>query len=132
MNRQTRFYAVAAGLVAAGCVVAWPFLTAPDRMALAWAGVLTLGVQLPLHALLRGWRQDAAKFVRAIGAGFAARAVAVLAGLVLFVIPARVSPAPFLLGLAAFLVSTSFAEALLESRSSRLARSGRLEGSADA
>jgi len=47
-------------------------------------------------------------------------------GVVSGVIAARVSPSPFLLGLVVFLVTTSFAEALLDARSTRL------EGAADA
>lgn len=116
MNRQPPFYAAAFLLVLAGAAAAWPFLEGTGRAAVAWAALLCLAVQLPLHALTRGWRRSAEKFVKAVAFSFAVRAASVVAAIVLVVLPERAAPAPFLLALAVFLVSTSLVEAVLESR----------------
>ena len=122
MNRQPPFYAAAVLLVLAGGAAAWPFLGAPGRAAVAWAAVLGLAVQLPLHGLLRGWRRSATHFVKAVAVGFAVRGLAIVAAVVFVVVPNRADPAPFLLALAVILVATSLVEAVLEYRASPAGR----------
>ncbi len=107
--------AVAAAIVIAG-TLAGSALTRDARTAVATAGLLALVTQLPLHVILRGWRERNDRFMAAIVVGFVVR-VAVLAGAVVaFVIPGRIAAAPFLLALVGFMVGVLIAEAAIESR----------------
>ncbi len=110
------FVATAAAIVVGGVLVTWPFLAEGARQAVLGAGVLTLGTQLPTHFLLKGWRTRNDRVFAAIGAGFAARVAVVVLGVLLFVVPGRVQPVPFLLSLGGFLVSVLLAESCLEHR----------------
>ena len=103
-------------VVAAGVGAAFPFLHDGARRAVLGAAVLVLGTQIPLHFLLKGWRTRNDRFLAAIGAGFGARVLVVVLGVVLFVVPGRTEPVPFLVSLGAFLVATVFAESLIEHR----------------
>ncbi len=110
------FVATAAAIVAGGVLVTWPFLAEGARQAVLGAGILTLGTQLPTHFLLKGWRIRNDRIFAAIGAGFAARVAVVVLGVLLFVVPGRAQPAPFLLSLGGFLVAVLLAESCLEHR----------------
>ena len=110
------FVATAAAIVVGGVLVTWPFLDEGVRQAVLGGGILTLGTQLPTHFLLKGWRTRNDRVFAAIGAGFAARVAVVVLGVLLFVVPGRVQPAPFLLSLGGFLVAVLLAESCLEHR----------------
>ena len=110
------FVATAVGLVVAGILVAWPLGDDAVRRAVLGAGILTLGTQLPLHFLLKGWRTRNDRFFAAIGAGFGARVLVIVVGVVFFVVPGRTEPLPFLLSLGAFLLAAVFAESIIEHR----------------
>lgn len=110
------FVATAAAIVVGGVLVTWPFLAEGARQAVLGAGILTLGTQLPTHFLLKGWRTRNDRIFAAIGAGFAARVAVVVLGVLLFVLPGRAEPAPFLLSLGGFLVAVLVAESFLEHR----------------
>ena len=84
------------------------------RQAVVGAGILTLGTQLPTHYLLKHWRTRNDRFFAAIGTGFAVRVAVVVLGVLLFVVPGRAEPAPFLLSLGGFLVAVLLAESCLE------------------
>lgn len=107
--------AIAAAIVIAGTLAA-SALAADARMAVAVAGLLVLGTQLPLHLVLRRWRERNDRFMAAIVAGFAVRVAILAAAVVVFVIPGRIAAAPFLLALVGFMVVVLIAEAALESR----------------
>lgn len=110
------FVATAAAIVVGGVLVTWPFLGEGARQAVLGAGVLALVTQLPTHFLLKGWRTRNDRIFAAIGAGFAARVAVVVLGVLLFVVPGRAQPAPFLLSLGGFLVAVLLAESFLEHR----------------
>lgn len=110
------FIATAVAIVVGGILVTWPFVAQEARRAVAGAGILALGTQLPTHFLLRGWRDRTDRFFLAIGAGFAVRFLVVILGAVFFVLPGRVEPFPFLHSLGGFLVAVLFAESLFEQR----------------
>lgn len=107
--------AIAAAIVIAGTLAA-SALAADARVAVAAAGLLVLGTQLPLHLVLRRWRERNDRFMAAIVVGFAVRVAILAAAVVVFVIPGRVAAAPFLLALVGFMVVVLIAEAALESR----------------
>lgn len=108
------FVATAAAIVVGGVLVTWPLLAEGARQAVAGAGILTLGTQLPTHYLLKRWRTRNDRFLAAIGTGFAVRVAVVVLGVLLFVVPGRAEPAPFLLSLGGFLVAVLLAESCLE------------------
>ncbi len=108
------FVATAAAIVLGGVLATWPFLAEGARQAVAGAGILTLGTQLPTHYLLKRWRMRNDRFFAAIGTGFAVRVAVVVLGVLLFVVPGRAEPAPFLLSLGGFLVAVLLAESCLE------------------
>lgn len=108
------FVATVAGLVLAGAVVAFLLLDGTARRAVLGAGILALGTQIPAHFLLNGWRRRNDRFIAAIGLGFAQRVVVLVAGIVLFALPGRADPLPFLLSLGTFLVATAVAESCFE------------------
>ena len=110
------FVATAAAIVVGGVLVTWPLLAEGARQAVLGAGVLALVTQLPTHFLLKGWRTRNDRVFAAIGAGFAARVAVVVLGVLLFVVPGRAQPAPFLLSLGGFLVAVLLAESFLEHR----------------
>ena len=114
MKRLPSFAATAPGLLLVLVLAAWALADAGSRGAVGWAAVATLATQMPLHFLLRGWRRRADRFVAALAVASAARLLAVAASVVLLAATAFVPPAAFLLSLAAFLVATSLAEAVLE------------------
>ena len=107
--------AAAAAIVVAG-TLAGSTLAGDVRTAVVAAGLLVLVTQVPLHFLLRGWRERNDRFMAAIVVGFAVRVAVLAAAVVLFVIPARVAAAPFLLALVGFMVGVLIAEAVIESR----------------
>lgn len=107
--------AIAAAIVIAGTLAA-SALAGDARVAVAAAGFLVLGTQLPLHLLLRRWRERNDRFMAAIVAGFAVRVAILAAAVVVFVIPGRIAAAPFLLALVGFMVVALIAEAAFESR----------------
>lgn len=115
MKESGSFLAVAVGVVLAG-TLAGSLLTGDIRTAFAAAGLLVLVTQLPLHFLLKRWRERNDRFMAAIVVGFAVRVAVLAAGVVLFVIPGRVAAAPFLLALGGIMVGVLIAEATLESR----------------
>lgn len=121
--------AVAAAIVVAG-TLAGSALTGDGRTAVAAAGLLVLGTQLPLHLVLRRWRERNDRFMAAIVAGFAVRVAILAAAVVVFVIPGRVAAAPFLLALVGFMVVVLIAEAALESRRLRASSVEATEASA--
>ena len=108
------FIVTAVGIVAVGVLATWPFLAEGARRAVVGAGILVLGTQLPLHFLLKGWRNRNDRFIAAIVAGFAGRVAVLALAIVVFVMPGRVPPGPFLLALGGFLVALLFAESYFE------------------
>lgn len=116
MKQSRTFVATAVGLVVAGILAAWPLGDDDARMAVLGAGILALGTQLPAHFLFRGWKDRNDRFLAAVGAGFVIRLLIVGLGVLLFVVPGRVEPLPFILALGGFLVAVVFAEAFFEHR----------------
>jgi hypothetical protein len=113
---STTFVTTATGIVTAGTLATWPFLAEAARGAVLGAGVLVLGTQIGSHYLLRRWRNRNDRFIVAIGAGFVGRVAVLALAIVLFVVPGRVPPAPFLVALGGFLVAVLFAESYIEHR----------------
>lgn len=107
--------AVAAAIVVAGAL-AGSALTGDLRTAVVGAGLLVLGTQVPLHFLLRGWRERNDRFMAAVVVGFAVRVAVLAAAVILLVVPGRVAAAPFLIALVGFMVGVLIAEAVIESR----------------
>lgn len=106
----------ATGLVLVGGMTAAAALdSAGDRAVLA-AAILVLGTQLPAHVLLKAWKRRSDRFLAAMVAGFALRAAVLIAALVLFALPGRVEPVPFLAALGGFLVATVIMESAIEHR----------------
>ncbi len=91
-------------------------LSGGARTAIVAAGLVVLFTQLPLHFLLRGWRERNDRFMAAIVVGFFVRIAVLGVAVVVFVVPDRIAAAPFLLALGAFLVGILIAEATFESR----------------
>ena len=108
------FVATIVGIVLVGAMAAFLLLDGPARRAVLGAGILALGTQIPAHFLLNGWRRRNDRFIAAIGLGFAQRVVVLVAGIVLFALPGRADPLPFLLSLGTFLVATAVAESCFE------------------
>lgn len=115
MKQSRSFLAVAVGIVLAGTLIG-SMLSGDARTALVVAGLVVLVTQIPLHFLLRGWRERNDRFVAAIVAGFLVRIAVLAVAVVLFVIPGRVAGAPFLLALGGFMVVVLIVEAAHESR----------------
>lgn len=114
--KQSRFFlAVSVGVVLAGTLMG-SMLSGDSRTAIVVAGLVVLVTQIPLHFLLRGWRERNDRFMAAIVAGFVVRIAVLAAAVVLFVIPGRVAGAPFLLALGGFMVVVLITEAAHESR----------------
>ena len=116
MKPSIQFVVALAGVVAAGAGATLPFLHEGGRRAVLGAAALVLGTQIPQHFLLRGWRNRDDRFLAAIGAGFALRVLVLALGVVLFVVPGRTEPLPFLVSLGAFLLAVVFAESVIEHR----------------
>ena len=116
MKPSIQFIVAVVAVVGAGTGAAFPFLQEGARRAVLGAGVLVLGTQIPQYFLLKGWRNRDDRFLAAIGAGFALRVLVLVAGIVLFVVPGRTEPLPFLLSLGAFLLAAVFAESIIEHR----------------
>ena len=116
MKPSIQFIVAVVAVVGAGVGAAFPFLQEGARRAVLGAGVLVLGTQIPQYFLLKGWRNRDDRFLAAIGTGFALRVLVLAAGIVLFVVPGRTEPAPFLVSLGAFLLAVVFAESIIEHR----------------
>ncbi len=116
MRRFLPFLITAVLIVGSGTVLAWPFLGGPARSSLLLAGALVLITQVGLHLALAGWKSRDDKLLAAIITGFASRAALVGVALIVFVLPGRVEPVPFLLAIAGFLVTTLLAESVLDHR----------------
>lgn len=128
--KESRFFlAVSVGMVLAG-TLAGSVLSGDVRTAIVAAGLVVLVTQLPLHFLLRGWRERNDRFMAAIVVGFFVRVAVLGAAVVLFVVPDRVAAAPFLLALGGFLVGILIAEATFESRRLRTRAAEAAEASA--
>ncbi len=115
MKRSKTFVAVSSATVLAGALATRTFLNADASSAVLVAGLTVLVTQLPLHFLLRTWRERNDRFMAAIVVGFVVRVGVLAGGVVLFVIPGRTVAAPFLLALGGFLVAVLIAESVLES-----------------
>ena len=115
MRESRSFLAVSVAIVLAGTLMG-SMLRGDARTAIVAAGLVVLVTQLPLHFLLRGWRERNDRFMAAIVAGFLVRIAVLAAAVVVFVVPGRVAGAPFLLALGGFMVGILIAEATLESR----------------
>ena len=129
MKQSRSFMAVSAGLVVVGALIAGAFLDGDARAAVVAAGFLVLFTQVPLHFLLKGWRERNDRFMAAVAVGFGARVAVLVAAVVVFVIPGKVAAAPFLLALGGFMVAVLIAEATFESRRIR-ARTAKSEAAA--
>lgn len=110
------FVATAVGLVVAGILVAWPLGDEGVRRAVLGAGIMALGTQLPTHFLLKGWKKRNDRFLVAVVVGFVVRVLVIGLGVLLYVVPGRVEPLPFILSLGGFLISVVFAEAFFAHR----------------
>ena len=108
--------AAAAAIAAAGSVAVWPFLAGGARQAVVVGAVLALSAHLAAHFLLRRWRARSDRFLAASLAGFAVRAAAVAAGVLVFALPRRTDPIPFLSSLGGFLIAMLIAESVIEYR----------------
>lgn len=115
MRESRSFLTVSVAVVLAGTLIG-SILGGSARTAIVAAGLVVLVTQLPLHFLLRGWRERNDRFMAAIVAGFFVRIAVLAAAVVVFVVPGRVAGAPFLLALGGFMVGILIAEATLESR----------------
>jgi hypothetical protein len=115
--KQSRtFVATAVGLVVAGILVAWPLGDDGVRRAVLGAGILALGTQLPLHFLLKSWKDRNDRFLVAVVVGFVVRVLVIGLGVLLYVVSGRVEPLPFILSLGGFLIAVVFAEAFFAHR----------------
>ncbi len=114
--RSRSLVAASIGLVLAGILGAGLLGGDGAREAVLAAGLLVLAMQLPLHFVLRRWRERDDRFMAAIVIGFAARVGVLALGVVVFVIPDRLAAVPFLLALGAFMLLLLIAEAAVESR----------------
>ena len=115
-----QFIAASVGIVAAGVLVAFPFLGEGPRRTVLGAGALALGTQIPAHLLLKSWRNRKDRFAAAVGIGFAWRVVVIVLGIVLVVLPGRAGPVSFIVSLGGFLVAILFVETWLEHRRRRV------------
>ncbi len=115
MKETRSFLAVSVAIVLAGTLVG-SILSGDARTAIVAAALVVLVTQLPLHFLLRGWRERNDRFMAAIVVGFFVRIAVLAAAVVLFVVPGLVAGAPFLLALGGFMVGILIAEAAIESR----------------
>jgi len=103
-------------IVAAGIGVCWPFMDVAGRDALALSGALVLATHLPLHFVLASRRESADRFMAGILLGSVSRILLLVLSIIFVVIPQRVAPAPFLLGLGAFMVAVLFSESIFQHR----------------
>ena len=120
MKESSSFLAIATGIVVAGTLAGW-LLVADARAAVVAGGLLVLATQIPLHILLRPWRERNDRFMAAIVVGFGVRVAVLIAAVILFVVPGRVAAAPFLITLGGLMVAVLIAEATIESRRIRAA-----------
>ena len=120
MKESSSFLAIAAGIVVAGMLAGW-LLAADARAAIVAGGLVVLATQVPLHFLLRRWRERNDRFMASIVVGFGVRVAVLIAAVILFVVPGRVAAAPFLLTLGGLMVAVLIAEATIESRRVRTA-----------
>lgn len=120
MKESSSFLAIAAGIVVAGMLAGW-LLAADARAAIVAGGLVVLATQVPLHFLLRRWRERNDRFMASIVVGFGVRVAVLIAAVILFVVPGRVAAAPFLLTLGGLMVAVLIAEATIESRRIRAA-----------
>ena len=114
MKSSMHFVATVVGIVLAGSAAAFLLPDGTARRAVLGAGILALGTQIPAHFLLRGWRRRNDRFIAAIGLGFAQRVVVLVTGIVLFALPGRADPLPFLMSLGTFLVAIAIVESCFE------------------
>lgn len=115
MKESRSFLAVSVAIVIGGTLMG-SILRGDARSAVVAAGLVVLVTQLPLHFLLRRWRERNDRFMAAIVVGFFVRIAVLAAAVVVFVVPGRVAGAPFLLSLGGFMVGILIVEAVLESR----------------
>ena len=119
MKPSIQFVVALVGVVAAGAGATFPLLQEGGRRAVLAAAALVVGTQIPQHFLLRAWRNRDDRFLAAIGVGFTLRVLVLVLGVVLFVVPGRTAPLPFLVSLGAFLLAVVFAESVIEHRRMR-------------
>lgn len=129
MSESRSFLAVSVAIVLAGTLLG-SILSGDARTAVVAAGLVVLVTQIPLHFLLRRWRERNDRFMAAIVVGFFARIAVLAVAVVLFVVPGRVAGAPFLLALGGFMVGILTAEAMFESRRLRTRSTEAAEASA--
>lgn len=115
MTRSQQYVAAACSVVSGGVLAAGAVLDAASWAAVAWAGGGALVFQLVLHFALRDWRGRNDRFYAAMAAGFAARAIAAVAAVLLVAAPRLLEPAPFVLALGVFMVGVAFLEPVVES-----------------
>lgn len=115
MKESRSFLAVSVAIVIGGTLMG-SILRGDARSAVIAAGLVVLVTQLPLHFLLRRWRERNDRFMAAIVVGFFVRIAVLAAAVVVFVVPGRVAGGPFLLSLGGFMVGILIVEAVLESR----------------
>ena len=116
MRHFWTFPATAVAIAVVGSAAAWPFLPDGADRAVGGGAILALGAHLPVYFLLKGWRARNDRFLAAIMAGFGMRVAAVALGVVVFALPRRAEPIPFLLSLGGFLIVFLVAESVLEYR----------------
>ena len=116
MRHFRTFPATAVAIAVVGSVVAWPFLDADAYRAVVGGVILALGTHLAAYFLLKSWRARNDRFLVAIVAGFAMRVFSVAAGVLVFALPRRAEPIPFLLSLGGFLIVFLVTESFLEYR----------------
>ena len=116
MKPSIQFIVALVAVVGAGVGAAFLFFNEGARRAVLAAAILILGTQIPQYFMLKGWRTRNDRFLAAIGTGFALRVLVLVAGVVLFVVPGRAEPLPFLLSLGVFLLTVVFAESIIEHR----------------
>ncbi len=121
MRQLGTFPAAAVAIAAAGSLATWPFLAGDAHRAVLGGAILALGTQLGTHYLLKGWRARNDRFLAASLAGFSLRVAAVIAGVLVFALPRRVEPVPFLLSLGGVMIALLVAESVLEHRRLRAA-----------
>ena len=116
MRQFGTFPVTAVAIAAAGSLATWPFLAGDAHRAVLGGAILSLGTQLATHYLLKGWRARNDRFLAASLAGFLLRVAAVIAGVLVFALPRRVEPVPFLLSLGGFMIAMLAAEFVREDR----------------
>lgn len=119
MRSSRSFVAFCVGVVFLGTTGAALFADGGVQGAVLVAGLVVLGTQLPLHFILRRWRERDDRFMAAIVTGFAARVGVLALAVALFVIPERLAAAPFLLALGGFMLAVLLGEAAIEGRRAR-------------